>query len=94
MKYQQSAVTMLLVTLLSTTIASAHDPELHKSNGEKPKCEAMMNMDHSKMDPNDPVMRAMMMKCRSQETDEMHSHQELKEEGETDTKMKREKQYD
>lgn len=47
--------------------AFAHDPAEHaKESAEAkagPNCEAMKTMDHSKMDPNDPVMKAMMKKC-------------------------------
>lgn len=34
-------------------------------NAEKPDCAVMDNMDHSKMDMNDPVMQAMMKQCMS-----------------------------
>jgi hypothetical protein len=52
------------VFVFSACIVNAHSPELHKkNNAEKPKCEAMNNMDHSSMDLNDPVMQAMMKQC-------------------------------
>ncbi|AUM11105.1 hypothetical protein [Ketobacter alkanivorans] len=55
---------MLLVAGLSLPLlAQAHDPKEHMKDAEKPDCAAMNNMDHSKMDRNDPVMQAMMKKC-------------------------------
>jgi len=53
------AISMLAFTLS----AQAHDPKEHMDNAEKPDCAAMENMDHSKMDMNDPVMQAMMKQC-------------------------------
>ncbi|MFC6633100.1 hypothetical protein [Microbulbifer taiwanensis] len=64
---------ILLAALFTATATQAHDPSLHKNKGEKPKCEAMENMDHSKMDPNDPVMQAMMKKCMDQLHEESDS---------------------
>ena len=50
--------------------AVAHDPAEHAKEAAEakagPNCEAMMTMDHSKMDPNDAVMKAMMKKCAQQ----------------------------
>ena len=54
-----------LATLLATSVL-AHDPKEHAGETEKPKCSAMKNMDHSKMNMDDPVMQAMMKKCMSQ----------------------------
>lgn len=56
------AIVTSSVLLLST--AYAHDPSQHKKeNAEKPKCEAIKNMDTSTMDMNDPIMQAMMKQC-------------------------------
>ncbi len=49
--------------LLISLNAWAHDPSEHMKNGEKADCSAMHDMDHSKMDMNDPVMLALMQKC-------------------------------
>ena len=39
------------IFILTTFAVNAHSPEMHKkNNAEKPNCEAMNNMDHSKMD--------------------------------------------
>ena len=65
------ATTILTVIFAFSFIgnALAHDPKLHKATDEKPNCEAMKDMDHTEMDIDDPVMRAMMAKCRSQKTE-------------------------
>lgn len=56
-----------LFILLATSIALpafAHDPSLHKHGDAKdPDCAQMEHMDMSKMDPKDPVMKAMHDKC-------------------------------
>jgi hypothetical protein len=50
--------------MLAVTVTHAHDASKHqKKNAEKPNCEAMQNMDPSKMDSNDPIMQAMMKQC-------------------------------
>lgn len=47
--------------------AFAHDPAEHAKEAEEAKakanCDAMKKMDMSKLDPNDAVMKAMMVKC-------------------------------
>ena len=54
-----------LVAIAQNTFA--HDPAEHAREAEEVKakanCGAMKNMDMSKMDPNDVVMKAMMAKC-------------------------------
>jgi len=52
----------IVLTILSGH-AYAHDPSEHNEKKENPKCEKMKLMDHSKMNPDDPVMKAMMKKC-------------------------------
>ncbi|WP_297185371.1 hypothetical protein [uncultured Porticoccus sp.] len=61
-------VTLAVPALLLGFSAQAHEPEKHMKEAEKPECAAMKTMDPSKMDRDDPVMQAMMQKCR----DEMH----------------------
>ncbi len=56
-------LTLLLMTMANTTFA--HEASKHMKNAEKPKCEAMSEMDMAKMDASDPVMMAMMKKCES-----------------------------
>jgi uncharacterized protein involved in copper resistance len=57
----------ILALSLSIPVAYAHDPKEHAKEAAAakagPDCAAMKDMDHSKMDPNDPVMKAMMAKC-------------------------------
>jgi len=59
----------LTLGLFIFTGASAHDPSEHKQNAEAPKCEAMADMDHSEMKSDDPVMQAMMEKCKTKHMD-------------------------
>lgn len=50
--------------IFTASAVNAHSPEMHKkNNAEKPKCETMNSMDHSTMDMNDPIMKAMMKQC-------------------------------
>ena len=65
--YIKSVLIVLLIHPFSSV--NAHDPAKHKQAGEKPKCEAMAGMDHTKSDMSDPVMQAMMKKCKSSEHD-------------------------
>ncbi|MDF1589244.1 MAG: hypothetical protein P1P93_08860 [Gammaproteobacteria bacterium] len=75
MKIKVIHVLLTLFTLQAPIIAYAHDKEEHTSaNREKPNCEAMKNMDHSKMDMNDPVTQAMMQKCMKNDRHENNSH--------------------
>lgn len=46
--------------------ALAHDPKMHKQEGAAPAdCSKMKDMNMSKMDMNDPVMKAMREKCKA-----------------------------
>ena len=66
MKYIQMIFCLLITSLVLMTSAQAHDPSLHVKKNEAPNCESMEAMDYSKMDEHDPVMMAMMKKCKSQ----------------------------
>jgi hypothetical protein len=78
--FLNTAIKNTLKSTLSTTVviaassvlwlnsAYAHDASMHKKdNAEKPKCEAMKDMDYSKMDMNDPIIQAMMKQCMASE---------------------------
>tara|TARA_R110000823_G_scaffold41495_20_gene109393 strand:+ start:340 stop:636 length:297 start_codon:yes stop_codon:yes gene_type:complete len=55
-----------IIALAALSVAfsvQAHDPKEHMKDAENPNCAAIKNMDHSKMDMNDPVMQAMMQQC-------------------------------
>ena len=67
-------LTLFSITALGS-VAQAHDPKEHMKDAEKPNCKAMKDMDHSKMDMNDPVMQAMMKKCM----ESMHGDDEASE---------------
>lgn len=59
-------VSLPVSALLLVFSAQAHEPEKHMKEAEKPDCAAIKNMDHSKMDMDDPVMQAMMQKCMNE----------------------------
>lgn len=67
-------LTLFSVTALASA-AQAHDPKEHMKDAEKPNCAAMKDMDHSKMDMNDPVTQAMMKQCM----ESMHGDDEVSE---------------
>ena len=60
-------ITLCAAALVITQAAFAHDPAEHAREAAEAKkganCAAMKNMDMSKMNPNDPVMKAIMAKC-------------------------------
>ena len=63
MRSKFTTMSIAVSTLAFILSAQAHDPKEHMNNAEKPDCAAMENMDHSKMDMNDPLMQAMMKQC-------------------------------
>ena len=79
MKKILSTTSLLLAGFFALSSAQAHDPSMHNKKAEKPKCEAMKNMDHSKMDMNDPVMMAMMKKCMGEKSSQnIHTEDDVK----------------
>jgi len=44
-------------------MANAHDPKEHMKDAKNPDCAAMKDMDHEKMDMEDPVTVAIMSHC-------------------------------
>lgn len=73
------SLTLIAAVVCLAPSAFAHDPAAHAKEATEakaaPHCEAMKSMDHSKMNPNDPVMKAMLMKCAKQEPAE---HKDMK----------------
>jgi hypothetical protein len=59
-------IPLFLVGIFFVALAQARAPSEHAKTQEKPKCEPIKNMDHSKLDTNDPVMMAVMKKCRGE----------------------------
>lgn len=60
------SIAALMASVVSVT-AFAHDPKEHqKEAAQAADCSKMKNMDMSKMDMNDPVMKAMHKKCSAQ----------------------------
>ena len=60
MKLKSLSCFVAIPLLVWTRSAQAHDPKEHIKDAEQPDCAAMKNMDR-----NDPVMKAMMQKCRA-----------------------------
>jgi len=76
MKRKLLSPILLLAALGVAFTAQAHDPKEHMKDAKKPDCAAMKNMDHSKMDKNDPVMQAMMKQCmKDMHKDEGHGEE-------------------
>jgi hypothetical protein len=63
MKHATLFGAIALPVLVITLSAQAHEPSQHADADKEPDCAKMKEMDHSKMDKNDPVMQAMMKKC-------------------------------
>jgi hypothetical protein len=63
MKLKSLSCFVAVPLLMWKLSAQAHDPKEHIKDAEKPNCAALKNMNHFKMDRNDPVMKAMMQKC-------------------------------
>lgn len=63
MKHQTLRHFVAALAMLLALFAQAHDPKEHVKQAHAPDCAAMKDMDHSKMDMNDPVIQAMMQKC-------------------------------
>ena len=57
-------LTSTLVVALYSVPGFAHDPKEHEAESTTPDCAAMKNMDASKMDKNDPIVKAMLQKCQ------------------------------
>jgi|GEM_PF-160955 len=77
MKRKILSPVLVLIVLGVALSAQAHDPKEHMKDAKKPDCAAMKNMDHSKMDKNDPVMQAMMKQCmKDQHQDVGHGEEQ------------------
>ena len=57
------ALGLSVAAMIWASATQAHDPSEHQGAAESPDCEKMKELDHSKMDMNDPVMQAMMEQC-------------------------------
>lgn len=59
-------ITLSLALTAMSLSALAHDPSLHKKkDAAPPDCARMQDMDLSKMDMNDPLMKALHDKCKN-----------------------------
>ena len=74
----------VILTFLVSGSSSAHDPKEHAKTNEAPNCQALTDMDHEKANMDDPVMKAMFLKCQevvsehSDGNDEDNHHMEMK----------------
>lgn len=94
MKNIQATIYLLLASTFVIASAQAHEPSEHMKKSEKPKCEAMENMDHSKMDANDPIMKAMMKKCMSKTSPGSHHEEGKKKSPEGESKATKTEMHD
>lgn len=57
----------ILALVVAAPLVFAHDPAEHAkeaaAKNAAPDCAAMKDMDHSRMDPSDPVTQALMARC-------------------------------
>jgi len=65
MKPYTCSYLVALPTLMLALSVHAHTPGEHMKDGQAsaPDCSMMEDMDHSKMNMDDPLMQAMMKKC-------------------------------
>ena len=78
MKNLNKTITLTLSALVFTLSVSAHDPSMHvKKEAKKADCTAFNKMQEAgtKMDMNDPVMLAMMKKCKGQKAEAQGGHE-------------------
>lgn len=68
MMHNMSAWQAALPAFLLALSVQAHDPSKHAAGNEKADCTKVKHMDQSEADMDDPVMQAMMQKCK----DEIH----------------------
>ena len=66
MKPSFAFIVMSVLSLGSASLAFAHDPSEHEKEKPMADCKQMKEMDHSKMDMNDPVVQAMMKQCHAE----------------------------
>lgn len=96
MKNIKPAICLLLASCFFLSAAQAHAPSEHKAKMEKPKCEAMKNMDPNgamKMDPNDPIMMAMKKKCMKEKPADAHQADDSAKGAHKSTKASKEKKH-
>lgn len=85
-KINKTSIISASLMALSLSV-SAHDPSMHAKKAEKADCTSYNKMMKSdkKMDMNDPVMMAMMKKCKKQAANH-DQHEEKKADMKADMK--------
>jgi hypothetical protein len=75
--FTHSGFAMSVLLAFSSQGAWAHDPAEHARAAAEAKatakCESIQKMDTSKMDPNDPVLQAMLLKCGEKPATAQHN---------------------
>ena len=68
---------LAIPVLLASLSTLAHEGEEHGDEAQELDCSVMADMDLAKTNASDPVMQAMMMKCKSQlAAAELHASQD------------------
>ena len=66
---------LAIPVLLASLSTLAHEGEEHVDEAQELDCSSMADMDLANTDVSDPVMQAMMMKCKSQlAASELHAN--------------------
>ncbi|MEZ5447170.1 MAG: hypothetical protein R3F45_15565 [Gammaproteobacteria bacterium] len=73
MNRRNFAVVTVLLAMLFTSAARAHDPAEHAAEAAAPDCRALGDAVNGPMDRNDPVIQAMMKQC-GEAADRSHGH--------------------
>ena len=60
----------MTAALLVSMLAGAHDPKEHAKESEAPDCQTLASMDQETMDMDDPVVQAMLAKCKETMTED------------------------
>jgi len=81
MKHKILLPQAILPAILLAFSVQANEPSGHVHGDKEPDCCKMEEMDHSKMDMDDPAMQTMMEKCKhemhrgeSESDDSVHKH--------------------
>ncbi len=64
LKTIKNQILTFVLFLFFANFVHAHNPAEHSKQSDKPNCAAIKSMNQSKTDKNDPVLMAMMIKCK------------------------------
>jgi hypothetical protein len=74
MKSLLNPALIVSLTVFSVSASLAHDPSEHTNKAEKPDCKSINTRDKSTLDMTDPVVMAMMSKCKSSHNKNADDH--------------------